>query len=181
MDDTLGGRTFFAYHGRVAEREQPRIVSVSSVHVIGEWRGHALAVWNGAPSIDATRALASTVERLASQRPGRASYLAQIRPSPVLPEEPVRRSFIDLGRKVSETLNCIGIVVEGQGFGAAAIRAFVTGLGLAASIRFPLRSFSTPEAMVAWARPRLIAAQSDPGSEHEILAAFDYLAAQLPP
>ena len=131
--------------------------------------------------VEAARSLAITVERLASQRPGRAAYLAQIHPLSGLPDEPVRQAFIELGQKVSHTLNCIGIVFEGQGFGAAALRAFVTGLGMSAGIRFPMRGFSTLPAMVEWVRPRLIAAQSDPGSEREIQAAFDHLRAQLAP
>ena len=163
----------------MAESERPQIVRVSSAHVLSEWRGHVLGIWSGVPDLEAARALASTVERLASQRPGCAAYLGQIRTLSALPDEPIRRVLIELGRRVNQTLNCAGIVIDGQGFGAATVRAFVTGLSLAARSRFPMRGFSTLPAMVAWMRPRLIAAQSDPGPEHEVQAAFAYLAAQL--
>lgn len=163
----------------MAENERPRIVRVSAAHVLSEWRGHVLGIWSGAPDIEAARALAITVERLALQRPGRTAYLGQIRSLSAVPEEPIRRILIELGRRVNLTLNCAGIVIDGQGFHAATVRAFVTGLGLAAGSRFPMRGFSTLAALVAWARPRLIAAQCDPGTEQEIQAAFAHLAAQL--
>lgn len=163
----------------MAEIERPRIIRVSPAHALGEWRGHVLGIWSGVPDIEAARALASAIERLASRHPGRVAYLGQIRTLSALPDEPIRRISVELGRRVNETLNCAGIVIEGQGFGAAAARAFVTGLGLAARNRFPMRGFSTVPDLIAWARPRLIAAQSDPGSDLEIQAAFEHLAAQL--
>ena len=99
----------------MAEIERPRIIRVSSSHALGEWRGHVLGIWSGVPDIEAARALARAVERLASQHPGRVAYLGQMRTLSALPDERIRRVFIELGRRVNETLNCAGIVIEGQG------------------------------------------------------------------
>ena len=161
------------------DSEHPRLLAASSIHACAEWRGHTLAVWHAAPDVAAVRELAANIERLARLRPGRSTYLTLLRPLPSLPDEEVRRAFVDLGRKVSELLNCIGVAIDGTGFMAAALRALVTGLGMAANIRFPLRSFSSVPEMTAWVRPRLITAQSTFGTDAEVQDVFNYLTAQI--
>lgn len=80
---------------------------------------------------------------------------------------------------MSTTLNCTGVVIEGEGFSAAALRAFVTGIGLTANIRFPLRSFSTLPEMAAWVRSRLVAVDVELGTDGELRDAFAYLSSHM--
>jgi hypothetical protein len=45
-----------------------------------------------------------------------------------LPEAEVRDHFIEAMRRHESALACVAVVVEGTGFGASAMRSFVTGL-----------------------------------------------------
>ena len=156
-----------------------QIIATSPYHAVGEWRGHTLAVFDKTPTLQAARDVARTVERLASSRPGGSAYLAILRPLDRLPDDEIRRVYIDLGGRVNDTLNCIGVTIESEGFAAAGLRALVTGLGLAARTRFPIRCYSSLSETGAWVQSRLSGPTVSIGTEAELAAAFAQLKSEL--
>src|SRR4051812_48218808 len=115
------------------------VCSEGADHIVATFGDHVLAVWTGQPTVRGAEQLERAVLKAVQMNRGRAAYFAILRRSLVMPESAVRSVYVRLGRKVGRDLGCIAVVVEGSGFRASGLRALVTGLGLAAAAKFPLR------------------------------------------
>lgn len=154
----------------------PTIVTADGNHVVAEWRGHTLAMFGRHSTIEGAHNLTRTVVRLVRANPGRTAYMAILHASLEMPSVAVRNAYIEFGRQIDGQLNCIAIIVEGAGFTAATFRAMVTGMGIAARVSFPLRTFSTIDVAAAWVRSRMVPAGAEFGTNAEIEAAFAIMA-----
>jgi hypothetical protein len=86
------------------------------------------------------------------------------------------RPFTQLGADMS----CIAVAVEGRGFTASAMRAAVTGIGLAVRLQFPLSCFATLDEAALWASKETTRRGGSLGTVAEVLAAFTALRARRP-
>lgn len=154
----------------------PTIISADGDHVVAEWQGHTLAMFGRNVTVEGAQSLRRTVVRLARANPGRSAYLSMLHASLEIPSEAVRSVYVQLGREIDGQLNCIAVVVGGAGFTAAALRAVVTGIGIAARVSFPLRTFSTLDVAAAWVRSRVASAGAELGTDVEIKRAFAMMA-----
>jgi hypothetical protein len=139
--------------------------------VLATWRGHVFALWR-VSSAAAAEDLARVVLSCARARPGRVAYLAVIPPSVPLPDAAARAIYAKLGRDVGSNLACIGVVVEGRGFVASAMRMAVTSIGLAARASFPLVCFADLDEAARWASEKVARKGGELGSVSDVGAAF---------
>ena len=152
--------------------DAPMLLSSDASHTIATWRGHVLATWTGEPPLYATSRLARELLMVCRARPGRCAYVAVLHDAIRLPSSNVRRIYSRLGKELGRDINCIAAVVEGQGFAASAMRAAVTGLGLASSAMFPLKCFDSLKDAATWVGPRVVSAGGNFGTRDDVEAAF---------
>jgi hypothetical protein len=159
--------------------DPPQIHSADRTHVLATWRGHVVALWDGAPQLPAVQRFAELLAKQVDARPGGVVYLAQLPATLALPDSQVREAFAKAGRAVSGRIAGIAVTVEGDGFRAAAVRAMVTGIGMMVGGRLPLRCFRSLAEAAAWGSVRLAASSAPLGSADEVESAFATLRSQL--
>jgi hypothetical protein len=69
---------------------------------------------------------------------------------PPLPEPAVRERFSELLGKNPKTLACVGVLLEGRGFWASAIRSFLLGLRVVSPRSVQMQAFSTSREVASW-------------------------------
>jgi hypothetical protein len=67
-----------------------------------------------------------------------------------VPTSEARSGFIELMKDFAEQLACIGVVVGGSGFGASALRSFITGMRVVSPWSFDFRIYGTIEEIGKW-------------------------------
>jgi hypothetical protein len=159
--------------------DPPTIRSSDRTHVLAVWRGHVLGVWDERPHVHAARRFEALLLELLEAQPGRTAYLAMLPATLALPDADVRDAFARAGQRAGQRLTCIAAVVEGAGFRAASVRAMVTGIGLMARARFPLRCFASLDEAARWAASELERAGGRLGTPAEVAEAFAPLRAQM--
>jgi hypothetical protein len=150
----------------------PEIVCDDDDAIIATWRGHVLALWHGASTVAAAERLERVALDCTRKNPGRVAYLALINASVPLPDAGARAVYARLGRQLGTSIACISVVLEGRGFVASAMRAAVTGIGLAARISFPLACFAELDEAASWASQSVARRGGVLGSVSEVRAAF---------
>jgi hypothetical protein len=127
-----------------------------------EWRHHLLGYWTGPSSPAMAVAVEQAVLKLAPlQRSGRCMYIANMLDGFNLPDAATRSAMIKVGPKLENKLHGFGLVIEGKGFRAAALRAFITGIAQLSGVRYPVPTFENIAAAEAWFAPRVQAAQDE--------------------
>ncbi len=157
-------------------QDPPTVDATDAAQVIGTWRGHTLVIWAGTPTLKAAEAAARVIRRNVRLKPRRSAYFAMLRHGLDLPDAGFRQVFIQLGQDLRDELECIAVIIEGNGFVASALRGVVTGIGIAARLRYPLRCFASVEDAGEWVRTRLYRSGGSLGSPAELKVAFGLLA-----
>lgn len=153
----------------------PTVEFMDGAQVVGSWRGHTLAIWEGTLTLRAAEAAARVVRRNVRARPRGSAYVAVLGSSLELPDAEFRQVFIQLGQELRDELRCIAAIIEGKGFVASALRGVVTGIGLAARLDHPLRCFATAEEAALWVAGTLQDGGANLGSPAEMRRAFALL------
>jgi hypothetical protein len=71
------------------------------------------------------------------------------------PPEEVRTAITNMLARVAPSLRCVCWLVEGSGFGAAAVRAALTGLQLVSRSPYPTRVCSSVGEALSWILPHM--------------------------
>lgn len=155
--------------------DPPTVEFTDGAQVLGSWRGHTLAIWEGTPTRTAAEVAARVIRRNVRARPRGSAYVAVLGPSLELPDAEFRQVFIRLEVELRDELQCTAAIIEGKGFAASALRAVTTGIGLAARHRTPLRCFTTVEEAALWVAAKLQGSGANLGSPAELRRAFTLL------
>jgi hypothetical protein len=126
------------------------LVSRGVDHAIGGWGGHLIGVWDGVVALDSVRSWSREIRARVAACPGRVVYLSYERTGFRLPAEPARKLVADTLRMVDGKLLACVVVLPGNSFMAAGVRALVSGIALAARPQTPLGCVGTVEEAHHW-------------------------------
>jgi hypothetical protein len=113
-----------------------------------KWQHLHIIVWYGAAGGDTAANLGRMTPKPA---PGtRRSDIHIVVEGTGLPHADARAGLGQLMREMQDDLACLGVVIEGGGFWASAMRSAVTGLGLMAPKGLPFRALASIEDLIAW-------------------------------
>lgn len=111
-------------------------------HVVGTWRNVFVCVWRHETHAAAVRNLKPVIEALKAENPRGIAMLTVLESGAAMPTAEARKELPTLFQDVAKGIACSGLVFEGEGFRAAAIRALTTTFNLVAAQPFPHKVFS---------------------------------------
>lgn len=142
------------------------------------WRNLGVAVWRGRVDEASAEGARKMTRELMALHPGGFGLLNILDSRVQIPTAEARAKFSSTLRAASGHIRRAGVVVEGTGFHAAAVRAFSTGMNLLISAQFPFAMFETVGDAASWVAEGLPPVEGKPAQAQEIVALVRDLRAQ---
>lgn len=120
------------------------------VFAFSAWQNVTIFVWQDGATIEAVRRLAEVTEPVYATYPEGVSNVHVIDARVPLPDNAVRDELTALMRTRAEQRGCIGVVLDGGGFWASALRSLITGMRVLTPRSFELRIMSSSEEIARW-------------------------------
>jgi len=141
----------------ISIRPEPtiKLVSKGPDHALGELAGHLIGIWDGTILLNSLQIWQRELQSRVRAAPGRVIYLSYERSGFQMPGDMARQLIADTLRSVDGKLAACAVVLPGQGFTSAAVRALVSGLALVVRPKSPLRSVSNIEEAQTWVAQQL--------------------------
>jgi hypothetical protein len=102
----------------------------------------AISVWDETPTFDQARSASAVIGQLAAQHSGIA-LLSIVGPGCSIPDGPIRDHITEEVRRHNDHIRSVAHVIESVGFGAAAVRAVLTGMSVILHPPYTVKAFST--------------------------------------
>ncbi|MGA3121008.1 MAG: hypothetical protein ABSF69_09595 [Polyangiaceae bacterium] len=132
----------------MTDEEAPRILERDIDHVVAAWRRVAIVVWCGETRLQAIDRLGRALLALQDATGHSAGLFTVVGESTPLPSGEARALSAAWLRKLPLAFSVVAF--EGAGFRAAAVRAVVSGVSLAAKLTYPRKSFACIQDAAAW-------------------------------
>lgn len=110
----------------------------------------AINTWSSQPTADAVEVLGKLTERSLSECPEGIASIHWIESGAGLPTPEARQGLSEIAKKYAKHLHCVGVMLEGSGFWASALRSALTGIVLLSPRDYPLRFVSDTPELVAF-------------------------------
>ena len=105
------------------------------------WQNIAINVWATQPSAAAVDVLSELTERSLMECPGGIASIHCIAQGAGLPLPDARARLGELARRYDKHLLCVGVLLQGDGFWASALRSALSGIVLLAPRGYTLRFY----------------------------------------
>jgi hypothetical protein len=125
-------------------------------------------VWKGEATLDRVRAIAAVSRRAYPQLQSGFAMIVLLEDTTTTPDAESRRLLSDLMKELASGMRAVAYVVPGAGFAAAAKRAVITGLSLAARPPYPVKVFQSLEHAEQYIAP-LLPAAPPPGEAERLV------------
>lgn len=132
----------------LAPNQLPTITFAVDGCVMGHWHSILIGVWAIPSTLETVAELEKLTKLLCASWPKFSSIHLVIKRAP-LPGAEVRAAYKEMLRRYSDRLACASLLLEGDGFWASAVRAFLTGI-LMFERRAEVRTFGHLEPLVEW-------------------------------
>lgn len=99
----------------------------------------AINTWSSQPTASAVEVLGQLTERSLSECPDGIASIHWIESGAGLPTAEARQGLGEIAKRYSKHLHCVGVMLEGSGFWASALRSALTGIVLLSPREYPLR------------------------------------------
>jgi serine/threonine-protein kinase len=136
---------------------RPVVLSQGSDHVLVQFGTHLLGIWDGAVSLASVRLWQLHLQLLVKANPRRTVYISYERAGFQMPDDAVRKLIADTLRTIDGQLAACVVILPGEGFKAAAVRALVSGIALAARPKSPLGCVKSVAEAQSWVAARVVA------------------------
>ncbi len=138
------------------EKRAMNIIEKAESHLLIDWNDHLLAYWTGNPNPKAIASVVRAVVLLSARHPsGKCAHVCTLLDGFHLPDGPTRKEILDAGPKMDNKIHGFGVIIPGKGFGAAALRGFVTTITQLTRSKFPVPTFENAELLDGWFRSRV--------------------------
>lgn len=118
-------------------------------HAVGTWNDYFIVIWRNETKMEAVEGMTKLFDEFAGQHPDGVGFVTIVERNAPLPPGSVRDALARfLGQ--ATTIKGSGVVFEGSGFRASAVRSVVTGLTMLAKQPFPHKVFATVEQVTTW-------------------------------
>lgn len=133
-------------------------------HVLSVWENTLLTYSSEAPNPAYLKAWTQTVELVAQQFPKGLLVMTLVDRRTRAPDDSskahIRNTLVRYGNRI----NAFAYVIEGEGFGAAALRSAISLISLAARYPFPIKTFESATDAAPWLLSRSRCAPSPDAS-----------------
>jgi len=127
-----------------------KLIYQDAMHVISVCENTVLTYSSDAPNPRFLEVWAETVQLVADQCSDGLLAMTLIDPQARPPEDPARVQIRNTVLRHAADINAFAYVVEGEGFGAAAVRGALSLISLAARYPFPMKVFARVEDAAPW-------------------------------
>jgi hypothetical protein len=136
---------------------------------IALWRNVLVASWRDAPTPPFMRKMGDHTAAIIARYPKGYISLAFVPPIAVFPGPEFRVEAERVTKLGATHLKAIAQVVEGKGFGAATVRALISGVHMVSRNAYPSRVFDETDEAISWLLPFSEHCR-DPGAIQELTA-----------
>jgi hypothetical protein len=133
---------------RLRREPSAQIIDRTPDHVLASWRDILLVVWRRQTTLGAVHTMGVSLGVLARRVGHPVDLVIVAEQTAAAPDADVRRPIAQV-LKAAPIARC-AVVLEGDGFRAAALRAFATGVGMLACPPFPYRPFAHVVDAASW-------------------------------
>src|SRR5688572_27233637 len=117
------------------------IVKVTRDFALASFRDCFMVIWRHETTLDGARALRRGCFGFAETRPRGIALLTIVEEEAPMPPSDARAEIATFLRDGSDRIKASGVVFEGSGFRAAAVRSVVVGLTMLARQKYPHKVF----------------------------------------
>jgi hypothetical protein len=142
--------------------ETATILSRGPGYAVATWENVLIGCWRIQSNVTVITELGAGAAILNRKYPGGFSNLHVIWDDPPLPGADTRKLLQRQLNDYATPLACLGVVLEGTGFWASAVRSFVIGLRILAPRSFEMNITGSIQDLVTWAVPIHNAATAHP-------------------
>jgi hypothetical protein len=130
--------------------EPPEIVTIDRDHLVATWRDVLVVNWRVEVTMHAVRRLRSVLGEFAAARPAGIATFVVLDAGALVPGHEPRNETASVLRQFEAHTLASCVVIDGQGFRAAAFRSVIAGLSLITRVPYPHRVFGTIDAASDW-------------------------------
>ena len=109
---------------------------------VGSFGAISIAVWDETPTFEQAKLATALLARM-SRSHEEFALMAVLGRNCSIPDGPIRDLIIDEMRRCGTQIRALANVVESEGFGAAAVRAVVTGMAVILRPAHQVKTFTT--------------------------------------
>ena len=174
--NSLPTRPFMTFVERAvptAREEAPTYADTE--HVIRRRGSFLLALSLAAPNAQSLRAFAAALEQFESP----ALVMIVVDSSARAPDGPAKDAIRDVTVRLQHRIAAFAYVVEGESFGAAAVRGAISFIGMFARYSFPQRVMASVHDAGAWLFKERPANGTHPNDPREIVRLIDEMRKEL--
>lgn len=106
--------------------------------------------WRQAPTLPAVRTIGETIERVTKLRSSNTRMLVVTSAAMKAPDSEARDAMVASNRRTAAKMAAVALVIEGEGFAAAAVRAVISGMYLVLKPPHPLKTHSDIATAARW-------------------------------
>ena len=133
----------------------PSVLLYDEDFCTGTWRELFVVIWRHETTAKGIDACRQGLLDVRASHPDGCAVLSIIEPNAPMPPADVRDSLSRTLSEFGDLIKASGVVFEGGGFRAAAVRSVVTGISLVAKQPFPHKVFATVTAASSWVAPSM--------------------------
>jgi hypothetical protein len=133
------------------------LASVRGEYAFYRWHNVTLCVWLATATLGGVTRLATLDAENAESLPGGVTAIHWLESGVGLPSAEVRASLRNTAEGHRNHLHCLGVVLNGGGFWASALRSALTGITLLSSRAIPTRFFSEANECAQWVAEKRVA------------------------
>ncbi|MBL8684795.1 MAG: hypothetical protein JNK05_36805 [Myxococcales bacterium] len=106
--------------------------------------------WRQAPTLPAVQRISETIERVTRHRSSNTRMLVVTSATMKAPDSEAREAMMASNRRTASKMAAVALAIEGEGFGAAAVRAVISGMYLVLKPPHPLKTHSDIATAARW-------------------------------
>lgn len=114
------------------------------------WKNLTISVWADQATVEAARRVTEVSKRVIAEHPEGHSTVVFILNGAPAPTPEAQAIFGELYNPTQSDLVCMGVVLEGEGFWASAMRSMILKLRMASPGRLTIRVQDTVDALLDW-------------------------------
>jgi hypothetical protein len=150
-----------------------RLIHASPVCAMAEYERCIITVWHLQPTPEAFDIRHRELVDLATRYPGQCGYVELIEPTSKPPPNEMRKTAVEVFRKLDKNVCCVGFVVDGTQFRSALVRAILATMSFLVPPTQAAKVFKRLGEMAEWVRTRIH--EEDPAFNARLVRAFEYL------
>ena len=126
------------------------MIEATKDHLISTWHNVLILVWKQETTTNGVNKLKATYASLSERFPKNVFLLTIVEQDAPMPASTVRVALADFLASCGGKMVLSGVVHEGSGFRAAAVRSVVTGLAMMANLPYPHKVFANVDDAARW-------------------------------